>query len=101
MATSWTDLRDYVGAISDDEDFLTTCHTTATALVSAYVGTTEVPEAVIDSAVLEVGSKLFARRQAPNLHAMGETFGASGVLVAKDPMVTAYPILNRYVTAGI
>ena len=99
--TTWTDLRDYVGAADVDEAFLTTCLGTAEALVAEYVDEAEVPADVVASAVLEVGSKLFARRQAPNLHAMGDTLGASGALVAKDPLVTAYPILNRYVTAGL
>ena len=101
MATAWTDLREYVGATDDHQAFLETCLETATALVTAYIGETEVPEAVVDSALLEVSSKLFARRGSPNLQAMGETFGSGGVLVAKDPMVTAYPILNRYVVAGL
>lgn len=105
MATAWTDLREYVGGLATDEAYLKTCLATATALVTSYIGAplaeTDVPEDVVDSALLEVGSKLFARQQAPTTHAMGDTLGGGGMLVAKDPMVTAYPILNRFIVAGL
>ena len=107
MTLTWTDLKDYVGALDDDEAHLTVCLDTATSLVAQYVGDVDegdpypVPEDVLASVVLEVGSKLFARRGSPNLHTMGDTLAAGGTLVAKDPLVTVYPILNRYIVAGL
>lgn len=101
MATAWTDLQQYVndqGTAS--EAFITECLTTATALVTTYVGSATVPEAVLKSATLEVGSKLYQRRNAPNGTYDDPALGSSP-LVARDPMITAYPMLNRYLVAGI
>lgn len=99
--TTWTDLQHYVndhGTAS--EEFLRTCLDTATTLVDTYIGSATVPAAVKESAVLEVGSKLYQRRNAPDGSYSDPTLTPTP-MVARDPMVTAYPILNRYIVAGI
>lgn len=98
---TWTDLQDYVGASASDKQYLETCLATATALVDTHIGDAEVPDDVRESVLLEVGSKLYARRGAPAGFTGGDTVTTPGVLVAKDPMVTVYPILARYVVAGL
>lgn len=101
MALAWTDLQDYVNDRgSASQSFLTECLTTATALVATYLGGATVPEGVVRSATLEVASKLYQRRNAPNGTYDDPALGSSP-LVARDPMITAYPMLNRYLVAGI
>lgn len=98
--TSAADLQAYVNANSSDEAFVTTCLAEATALVQAYVGTAVVPPVVLDRAVLEVGSELFHRRQAPSGVAQFAALDGAPIRVARDPMVGAYPLLARYVGGG-
>lgn len=90
----------YVGAGPQDAEFAADKHAEALALVTAYVGTATVPPAVLDQAVLEVGSKLWARRSAPQGVAQYDTLGAAPAMAAKDPMVTVYPTLNRFLGGG-
>lgn len=96
MAVAWTDLREYVGAPDSEQPYLETCLETATSLVTAYIGTAEVPANVLDSALLEVGAKLYARKGSTGGYTAGETTAAPSVLVARDPMVTVYPTLNPF-----
>lgn len=100
MAVTAADLKGYVNASAVDDAFLTSCLATATAMVVQYVGGAEVPENARDRAVLEVSSELFHRRQAPNGIAQFATPDASPVRVARDPMLGAYPILNRWMGGG-
>lgn len=98
---SATDLREYVGAGTVDEAFAAECVATADALVSAFVGSAEIPAEIRDRAVLEVGSELFHRRQAPNgIAQFAAADGTPGVRVARDPMVAARPILAPFVPLG-
>ena len=101
----FTDLQAYVGAPDSDALFVEQCWDEATALVSAYVGTstpvTVIPAEISDRAVLEVGSELYHRRQAPNGVAQFSSLDGSPVRVARDPMLGAYPLLNRFMAAGI
>lgn len=100
MTVTAADLTAYVGAQPTDSEFVTACWSEAEALVSAYVGTATVPSEVLGRAVLEVGSELFHRRSAPNGVAQFATLDASPIRIARDPMVGAYPLLNRYVGGG-
>ena len=100
MTVSTADLRAYVNASASDDDFISTCLTEAHTLVAGYVGEFVVPPSVLDRAALEVGSELFHRRKAPNGIMQFATPDASPVRVARDPMVGAYPLLNRYVSGG-
>ena len=97
---AWTDLKAYVNTSSSDEDFVAQCWDEAKALVDAFIGDAEVPVAATERAYLEVGSELFHRRQAPNGVAQFTTIDGSAIRVARDPMVGAYPILQRYTGLG-
>lgn len=72
----------------------------ANTLVSGYIGTHAVPQAVAHRAALEVASELHHRRNAPNGIAQFATPDGSPVRVARDPMLGAYPLLNRYLPGG-
>lgn len=99
--TTAADLTAYVGASPSDVAFVGECVETAEALVAAYVGAAEVPAVIRDRAVMEVGSELFHRRQAPNGIAQFATAdGMPGVRVARDPMVSARPILAPFLPLG-
>lgn len=95
-------LRVYCGAPATDTEFVAECVAQADALVMRFVGQVSVPSAIVDRAVLEVGSELFHRRQAPNGIAQFATpEGQSPIRVARDPMIAAYPILQPFTGAGI
>lgn len=95
------DLGEYVGANPGDEGFVAACLVEATALVEQFIGSREVPAPIKARAVLEVGSELFHRRQAPNGIAQFQGLDASPVRVARNPMVAAYPILTPYTGTGL
>lgn len=89
----------YVGASDADMAFATAKHAEALALVTAYVGSATVPPAVLDQAVLEVGSKLWARKSAPQGAAQYDTLGSAPAMTPRDPLVTVYPTLARFIGA--
>lgn len=95
-----TDLQEYVGAPDSDAAYVEQCWDEATSLVSIYVGDVEIPIAILDRASLEVGSELYHRRQAPNGIAQFSSMDGTPVRVARDPMLGAYPLLNRYIGLG-
>lgn len=95
-----TDLQEYVGAPDSDAAYVEQCWDEATSLVSVYVGDIDVPIAILDRATLEVGSELYHRRQAPNGIAQFSSMDGTPVRVARDPMLGAYPLLNRYIGLG-
>lgn len=101
----YTNLESYVGADPSDSAYVEQCWGEALSLVSAYVGTitpvATIPTEILDRAALEVGSELYHRRQAPNGVAQFSTFDGSPIRVARDPMVGAYPILQRYIGLGV
>jgi hypothetical protein len=94
-------LQAYVGASASDITYVTECFDEATALITVFVGKTYVPKLVLDRAVLEVGSELYHRRSAPNGIAQFGALDGAPIRVARDPMVGAYPLLQRYLTVGI
>ena len=60
-----------------------------------------IPEAVLRRAILEVGSELFHRRQAPNGFPQFATpDGGQAQRIARDPMVAARPILAPFLPMG-
>jgi uncharacterized protein YuzB (UPF0349 family) len=100
--TTDQDLLDYVGGTQSDLEFVGKCLVQAIMLVNAYCIRTEVPEEVLDNAYLQVGSELFHRRNAPSGIAQFSSLdGTSPVRVAKDPMTSVYPLLNRWVVNGV
>lgn len=95
-------LRLYCGAPASDAMFVKECVEQAEALVTRFVGQVPVPSVIVDRAVLEVGSELFHRKQAPNGIAQFATAeGQSPIRVARDPMIAAYPILQPFTGVGI
>ena len=92
-------LIEYVGADASQTAFVESCVDAAVALVSQFVGSSDVPAGVLERAILEVGSEMFHRRNAPNGVAQFAVDG-SAIRVARDPMVGAYPLLARYVGGG-
>jgi len=94
-------LSKYVGASPDDFSFVEECWEDAYQLVWNYVGTSDVPDQILNRAILETGSELFHRRNAPNGISQFASFDGSAVRVARDPMVGAYPILAKAMVVGI
>lgn len=90
-------LRNYIGAMPQDDVFIEECLTTAQLLINEYIGKGIVPEAVRERCYLEVGSELYHRRQAPLGVAQFATFDAAPIRIARDPLTGVYPILNRYI----
>lgn len=95
-------LSAYVGAAAGDAGFVAQCFAEASALVDHAIGTTpNVPEPIRGRCVLEAGSELFHRRQAPNGIAQFATpEGAAPMRVARDPLIGVYPILQPYLGLG-
>lgn len=91
------DLKTFVGAPETDTDFVNACWQEAELLVDAFIGSSDVPSQVRDRAVMETGSELFHRRQAPNGIAQFSTLDGSPIRIARDPMVGAYTILRPWV----
>lgn len=100
MAVNSDDLASYVGTSSDD--FVKSCATTAKAMVDGHIGDhdDDVPDQIRDRAVLEVGSELYHRRNAPNGVAQFATLDAAPIRVARDPMVAARPLLAPFLAGG-
>ena len=103
-----SDLATAVGEPVDDE-FVNECWDQATVMVGTYIYNSAlveitdppVPELIIDRSIFECASELYHRRNAPNGVAQFATFDGAPVRVARDPMVGAYPILNRYLVVGL
>lgn len=98
---SAADLLEYVGAGSSDLTFVTACWDSASALVTDYIGETTVPAEIVALATKEVGAELFHRRSAKNGVMQFAAPDAAPARIARDPMVAAYPLLDRYVTRGL
>lgn len=104
---SAADLRDYVGAHEGtDANFLAACWEEAAGLVDTFIGEPDVfgpnwvPGEARHRAILEVGSELYHRKNAPNGLAQFASVDGSPMRVARDPMVGAYPILRRFLPGG-
>ena len=101
--TTPDDLLDYVGGNQSDLEYVGKCLVQAIMLVNAYcIRTPLIPQEILDNAYLQVGSELFHRRNAPSGIAQFSSLdGTSPVRVAKDPMTSIYPLLNRWVVSGV
>ena len=95
------DLRNYVGAGQGDDEFLTDCLAQAQALITSYTRDTQVPLPVLEGCLLQVGSELYHRRNAPSGIAQFSSMDGTPMRVSKDPMASVYLILNRYVVGGV
>lgn len=99
MAVTVEQFRAYVGT-KEVSDFVDTCLASASQMVTKFVGTTRVPQAVLDSAVLSCASELFHRRSAPNGVAQFADLGGA-VRIAKDPMNAAREMLLPFTGPGL
>ena len=93
-------LAQYVGATPEDQEFVTECWDDAYQLVWNFVGGADVPEQILERAILETGSELFHRRNAPSGIAQFASFDGAPIRVARDPMVGAYKILSKAMVMG-
>lgn len=94
-------LLKHVGGTDRDGDYAQECVDEATALVDKHIGSADVPAALRRRAILEAGSELFHRKNAPNGIAQFATpDGMSPVRVARDPMLSVYPLLAQFVGMG-
>lgn len=97
---AWDTLSTYVGLpiASTDDAFVQSCYNEAEILVTKYVGTLTVPAAILARAKLECGSELYHRRNAPNGISQFAGFDGAPMRVARDPMVSARPLIDVYRT---
>lgn len=97
---AWDNLSLYVGLPigSADDVFVHACYDEAHILVDKYVGTLTVPAAIVARAKLECGSELYHRRNAPNGISQFAGFDGAPMRVARDPMVSARPLIDVYRT---
>lgn len=90
---------------ADDGTYVAECWNQATALVGEYLASTDrvatVDTALLARAVMEAGSELYHRKDAPQgvYQFAGDPGGA--VRVSADPLRAVRPLLGRYVGPGI
>lgn len=85
-----------------NDAYVASCWATAVALVTERVGGAVVPPLVLERATLEVGAELVYRKQAPSGFTQFATpDGANPQRIARDPFVSAWPLLAPYVGLGI
>lgn len=97
MAVTLSELQTYIGT-DESGDFIQSCLTAGTALVTNYIGDNEdVPEEIENQAILIASSELFHRRSAPNGIAQFASMDGQPVRVGKDPLAAVYPLLLPFV----
>ena len=102
------DVVKYVG--TNDVDFAQQCLDEASSLVFAYLGIStgtyngqpvyygaDIPDNIIDRAILDTASELFARRNAPSGLQEWATTDGVPVRLSRDPMTNSYPLLQKFV----
>lgn len=94
-------LRAYVSAGESHDDFLAECLDEATSMVDVFVGEAEVPAVIADRAYLEAAAELYHRRQAPHGQLQFATPDSQPVRIPRDPLTSVYPLLRRWVGAGL
>ena len=96
LAVSLGQFQAYLGT-DETGDFIESCLTASTSNVEAYIGEIlTVPSEIVRQAILICGSELFHRRSAPNGIAQFASMDGAPVRVARDPMTSVYPLLQRY-----
>ena len=93
----------YVGGRpSADDAFAGRKYDEAHAILTGYLDAEahRVPAAVFNEQVLEVASKLWARKGAPNGQANYGTLDGTPMPAPRDPMVTTYPVLAPFLSGG-
>lgn len=98
-------LREYVTPearhVAIDDAFVTACATEALALVDRIIGDTlDVPADIRTRAIVEAGSELFHKRQAPNGISQYADPSGTPMRIARDPMNVARVILQPFIPLG-
>lgn len=103
-------LRAEVGASSSDDGVLQRCLDLAIILVEHHIADSttgdetpiEIPEAVLERAIMVTAAEAFAQRNAPN-GVLNQQFTSSDgdtssipVRISADPMRPAYPLLEKF-----
>lgn len=86
--------------VESDAEFTGQCVDEAVALVGQVVGDATVPDEIRTRAVIEAGSELYHRRQAPNGISQFATPEGAPMRVARDPMNAARAILAPFLSMG-
>jgi hypothetical protein len=100
MALTVEDFRSYVGT-DEVSDFVDACLEAGASLVSAFIGSAEVKEEVVDNAVLMCASEIFYRRQSPQGVTQFAAMDGTSMRAAKDPMNAARELLRPFVSYGV
>lgn len=97
-------LREYVTPearhVAIDDAFVTSCATEARALVDRLIGTESVPAEIRTRAIIEAGSELFHKRQAPNGISQYADPAGTPMRIARDPLNVARVILQPFLPLG-
>ncbi len=101
MTVGVSDLREYVGASVSDDTFLATCLGQAVELIEIYAGDQLIPDSILDGCYLTVGSEIYQRRNAPSGITNFASPDGSAIRLARDPLTSVYPILDRFVIGGL
>lgn len=82
--------------------FITDCHERAVEMVEHLKreSLTEIPDEIVDLAVMEVGVKLYAFRDAPQGVSNYGDMDFTPIRVSSDAMITARKILAPYMKVG-
>jgi hypothetical protein len=99
MAVTLAQFQNYIGT-KETGEFIEGCLQSGKQMVAKFVGSANVPQAVLDNAVLSCGSELWHRRSAPNGVAQFADMGTA-VRIAKDPMNAAREMLLPFVGVGL
>lgn len=93
-----TALLEHVGAQESEAAGAAGIYDEASALVLHYCGvnSADVPVAVLAGSILDVAAKLWQRRASVSGQVQLDTLDGSPILTPRDPMVTAYPVLDRF-----
>lgn len=88
--------------VNIDEEYVTACTAEALALVAQIAGSyaAQLPAAIIDRAVIEAGSELFHKRQAPAGISQFADAAGTPMRVARDPMNVARVIVAPFLPLG-
>lgn len=92
-------LRAYLRVNSDEG--LSDAWETADALVTAFVGSSTVPAAVLKQATMKTAAELYHQRSAPQGIAQFADQTGAPVRTARDPLTGAYPLLRPFAGLGI
>jgi hypothetical protein len=97
-------LREYVTPdarhVAVDDVFVTACAREALALVGQLIGANVLPAAIRTRAIIEAGSELFHKRQAPNGISQYADPAGTPMRIARDPLNVARVILAPFLPMG-